>query len=240
MTRHFPQAAVVGIYLASSVVVASAQSAVYVTGTGFADLKSFSETESDPSPGQDDSGLDGTAAGGGLRIGTFLHPRWSLELAIDVGGKTDGPAPYAIILTDLPSSSRISELKDSVRFLTISGVVGFHPAPHGRFHLGYFFGFSFVRSTFKSQYPDYYTLAAGGSGGTGTIVRPTIFPPPVFNVETITFVDNTSAAILGFEAAVDLGKHFALVPEIRALAFSPGNGAGVFLIRPGVGLRWNF
>jgi hypothetical protein len=49
-----------------------------------------------------------------------------------------------------------------------------------------------------------------------------------------------TGAILGFETAIAFGERVALVPEVRALAFSTNNVGGVFLIRPGVGVRWRF
>jgi hypothetical protein len=52
---------------------------------------------------------------------------------------------------------------------------------------------------------------------------------------------NAGAFALGVEAAIDLTPKLALVPEVRALVFSaPANGTTVFLIRPGVGVRWTF
>jgi len=66
-------------------------------------------------------------------------------------------------------------------------------------------------------------------------------PPPQFGARTITQEHNTGALALGFESAIDLTRRLAVVPEVRALVFSaPNNGPGVFLIRPGVGVRWKF
>ncbi len=239
MTQYLRQIGLVCCGLIVSALSAAAQSPVYITGTGFADIKTFSGTEGNLY-GSGSSQLGGTTAGGGLRIGTFLHPRWSLELAIDVGGKTEGSTQYPMILADIPTSLRVPDFKQRVRFLTVSSVVGYHPAPRGRLRPGYLVGFSFVRGTYQSQYPNYYALATGALTrvNLGTVF-PTIFPPPVFTTETITSTENTSAVALGFETAIDLQKHLSVVPEVRALAFSQ-RGAGVFLIRPGVGLRWNF
>jgi len=39
--------------------------------------------------------------------------------------------------------------------------------------------------------------------------------------------------LIGAEAAVTLTRSLALAPEVRVLSFD-----GVFLIRPGVGVRW--
>jgi hypothetical protein len=240
MAQHLRLIGLVCCGLIVSALSAAAQSPVYITGTGFADIKTFSGTEGNPY-GSSSSQLGGTTAGGGFRIGTFLHPRWSLELAIDTGGKTEGSTQYPmILLADLPTSPRVPDFKQSVRFLTVSSLVGYHPAPRGRLRPGFLAGFSFVRGTYRSEYPNYYVLATGVLTRVNlSTVFPTIFPPPVFTTETITSTENTSAVALGFETAIDLQKHLAVVPEVRALAFSQ-RGAGVFLIRPGVGVRWSF
>ena len=70
---------------------ASAQSRFYVGGTAIADIRRFDSLELDPrilASLADISSRDGTAPGGGVRVGTFLHPLWSLELAVDAGSKT--------------------------------------------------------------------------------------------------------------------------------------------------------
>src|SRR5262249_19366236 len=77
-----------------------AQSTTYVTGTAFADIKRFSSTTGVgyTIPGTDNS-LDATAAGGGVRIGTFIHPKWTLELGIEDAGATKKTIanPYTIL-----------------------------------------------------------------------------------------------------------------------------------------------
>jgi hypothetical protein len=240
MTRCIRQIGLIFFGLMFSVTAAPAQSSVYITGSGFADIKTFSGTDGNLYGGGS-SDLDGTSAGGGVRIGTFLHPRWSLELAIDTGGKTEGSDRFPIILADITSVSRVPELKQSVRFLTVGTVVGFHPAARGRFHPGYLAGFSFVRGTYKSRVPSYYTIAADLLNSTTRLssVFPTIFPPPVLSFDDVTTTENTSGVVLGFETAIDVGQKLAIVPEVRALAFSQ-RGAGAFLIRPGVSVRWSF
>jgi hypothetical protein len=238
------------IVLASS---AAAQSPVYVTGGAFSDIRQFGSTNDTYYGDALDFSLDATGAGGGLRIGTFLHPRWSVELGLDVGTSTtvDAPDPYVILAIYAPFPLPYPDLKTSTSFLTVSTVVGFHPPPHGRVRLGYRGGFGFVRGTYKSDYPDYGVLAAFSRTTSTTLPTsppvtrfdplPTIFPAPRFQVSTLTQNHLAGAVILGFEAAIDITSHLAIVPEIRALAFStPNNGPGVFLVRPGVGVRWGF
>src|SRR4026208_1551999 len=66
---------------------ASAQPAGYVAGSVFADLREFGSTSTVPYYG-DQFSLDATGIGGGIRVGTFLHPRWSLELSAEVASRT--------------------------------------------------------------------------------------------------------------------------------------------------------
>jgi hypothetical protein len=226
---------------------AFAQSSVFVTGAGFAEVKRFDSSNGLNYYANDGESfsLDGTAAGGGLRIGTFLNSRWSLELAGDVGGRTtsDLPDPYRLLAGALPV--RIPRMRASTQFVTVNTTIGFHPAARGRVHVGYFAGVSFVRATYKSDYPSYgvpIPLFSGGEAATGaTLPFSVIYPPTTFNVVTYTQKDNATGVILGFEAAINLTKHLAAVPEFRFLTFStPQAGPGAFLIRPGVGIRWSF
>ena len=239
MTRNFYLSGLLCVTVFAFASAAAAQSPVYITGTGFADIKTFSGTHVSIY-GPASSQLGGTTAGGGVRIGTFLHPRWTVELAVDAGGKTEGSSLYPMPLANIPAGLRIPDFKQSVQFLTVSSVVGYHPAVRGRLRPGYLAGFSFVRGAYRSQYPSYYAIA------TGVLTRldlssvfPIVLPPPVFTTQTVSSTENTGAVVLGFETAIDFGKHFAVVPEVRALAFSQ-HGSGVFLIRPGAGVRWSF
>ena len=138
---------------------ASAQSRFYVGGAAMADIKRFDSFELDPRilAGLGDiSSRDGTAAGGGVRVGTFLHPLWTLELAVDASASTT--RGFRNPIERLPSRSstlRLPELSNSNSFLTVSAVVGFHPEKMGRMRLGYFGGIALVRGTYETTLPDY-------------------------------------------------------------------------------------
>jgi hypothetical protein len=226
---------------------AAAQPAAYITGSAFADMKRFSSSSGINYYGNDGQqfSLDGTGAGGGLRIGTFLNPRWSLELAVDIGAMTKSSLPDPYRLLAIPVPVGIRQLKVSTKFVTVSTTIGFHPAARGAVRLGYLAGLSFIRETYKSDYPSFGVpvplFSTGGSALGGAIGSPVVFPPPTFVVRTVTQKNNATGAILGFEAAIDLASHIAVVPEIRAVTFStPNSGPAVFFIRPGVAVRWNF
>ena len=244
---HIFPASVLLLCLHLSASEAAAQAAPYIGVSGFAEIKRFGSTSGVYYGVGEEFSLDGTGAGGGLRVGTFLHQRVSLELAIDAGTATsaDVPDPYVILAIYAPVPLR--NMKATTRFLTVSTVLGYHPPARRRLRLGYLAGFSFVRSTYKTDYPSYILPLAifsesGAAGSTSrSPISPTIYPPPNLTIDTLTEQNLTTGAILGFEAAIDVTRRLAVVPEIRALAFStPNNGPGVFLIRPGVGLRWSF
>ena len=57
--------------------------------------------------------------------------------------------------------------------------------------------------------------------------------------QTLRRIDNSIGGVLGFEGAIDMGNHLAVVPGVRAIVFS-NEGQSVFLIRPEAGVRWNF
>jgi hypothetical protein len=252
---HVRWALVLSIGLHLSAREAVAQGSLYLGGSAFADIKRFGSTDDVYYLNALELSLDATGAGGGFRIGTLVHPRVSLELAIDAGTETevDAPDPYLMLAIYPPFPLPRGDRKASTRFLAVSTVVGFHPPARGRLRLGYLAGFSFIRATYQSDYPDFVVLPAALStsffswsssvasppSGSRIDGLPTIFPPPRF--ARLTQTDLTGGAILGFEAAVDLTRHLAVVPEIRALMLStPNNGPGLFLVRPGVGVRWTF
>ena len=218
--------------------IASAQTAGYVGGSVFADIRTFGSTSAVPYYG-DQFSLDATGIGGGVRVGTFLHPRWSLELAVETASRTTVDLNDTVRILIAPPTPL--NFRASARFMTVATTVGFHQPAGSRVRLGYRAGFSFVRAAYESDYPSFVLPAAiFAPGGTSTIF-PTILPPPQFTTRTITQKHNTGAVVLGFESAIDLTPRIAVAPEIRALLFSaPYNGPGIFLIRPGVAVKWNF
>ena len=232
------------IFIAST---ASAQSRFYVGGTAIADIRQFDSIELDPrilASLADISSRDGIAAGGGVRVGTFLHPRWSLELAVDAGSKSTNafPNPYEQ-LSSRSSALRLPELSTSTSFLTVSTAVGFHPEKMGRVRLGYLGGLALVRGTYESTFPEFsyipielpFVTSLSSIPG----LAPFTQPVPTITGRTLRRNDNSIGGVLGLEAAIDLGDHFAVVPGLRAVVFS-NEGQSVFLTRPEVGVRWTF
>lgn len=223
---------------------AFAQDTGYIAGAGFADIRLFGGTESRSPLFNEDASRDATGAGGSIRVGTWVHPRWTLEVGADVSSKTSTTVrgPVIAIFPPVPPL----ELKSSTSFVSVTTLVGFHSPAGRRVRLGYLAGFSFVRATYKNEYPS-SSLAALLGGGLSFltfegITIPTL-PRSSLTLPVSAFTDkrNAGALTLGFEAAIDLTPRIAIVPELRASTFSTSaSGPSVFLVRPGISGRWKF
>ena len=235
------------LILTLTAATASAQSRFYVGGTAIADIKRFDSIELDPRilASLGDISRNGTAAGGGVRVGTFLHPRWSLELAVDASGKTTTSFQNPVeLLPSRSSTLRLPELSSSSSFLTVSTVVGFHPEKMGRVRLGYFGGMALVRGTYESTLPQFSISSIpfqipGISSLSSIPGLARLALPPTTMGGTLRRTDNSVGGVLGLEAAIDLSDHLALVPGVRAVVFSSW-GQSIFLTRPEAGVRWSF
>jgi hypothetical protein len=230
----------------------SAQSANYVGGAAFADVKLFGASGASYYSPSAEPSLNTTGAGGGVRIGTFVHPKVSLEFAVDAGTRTRTTYQYPVVILAIYPPPPALQLRASTQFTTFTTVVGYHPPARGRGRLRYLAGLSFVRAAYTSDLPGYILPAAtfeqnrlsyipislDGSRGSPVTVS---LPTSIYDPRPVTRRDLTGGTMLGFEAAFALGKRVAVVPEVRAVMFAqPNDGPGVFLIRPGVGVRWGF
>lgn len=158
--------------------------------------------------------LDGTAFGAGGRIGTTLAPHWIVELGVDAGRTTTTVRDE----TSLPAIRRQARTRNQL--MAVAAVVGFHPRTSGRLQPGYLGGVTLLHVIRK----------------TDNLIGD--LPQPIGHRRTI---DNVTAATIGFEMRVGLRRHLAVVPEVRALAFTlSGSGPSGFAIRPGVAMRWDF
>ena len=223
---------------------AFAQDTGYVAVAGFADIRLFGGTTSRGPFFNEDASRDATGAGGSIRVGTWVHPRWTLEVGGDVSSKTSTTVrgPVIAIFPPVPPL----ELTSTTSFVSVTTMVGFHSPAGRRVRLGYLAGFSFVRATYKNEYPA-SSLAALLAGGMSFISFDGItfpsFPRSSLTLPASAFTDkrNSGALTLGFEAAIDLTSRIAIVPELRASTFSTSaSGPSIFLVRPGVAARWKF
>jgi hypothetical protein len=237
------------------IAASSAHAQVFASGAAFGDIKRFS---GDPS----NSTLDGTAFGGGARVGMFVAPRWSVEVGIDIGAKTTKTRSLSIPRLTPPISADLAALgltssfpigilppvfsfqsRYTNRLVATSVMLGFRPATTGRVHPEFLGGLTFVHfaRTVDTSGPTPLDSRVVWTGATTSLspVSYIVAPAPVVRPQKV--VDNVPAAAVGFNLALDLTRHLALVPEVRAHAFSLNSGGpSAFVLRPGLALRWIF
>jgi hypothetical protein len=236
------------------IAASSAHAQVFASGAAFGDIKRFS---GDPS----NSTLDGTAFGGGARVGMFVAPRWSIEVGVEAGasttktmsrsiGRLTPPIGVDLAALGLTSSFPIGilppvfsfESRTTNRLIATSVMLGFRPATTGRVHPEFLGGLTFVHftRTFDTSGPtplDSGLVRFGTTPGLSAIYTQV----PTLVVRPQKAVDNVPALAVGFNLALDLTRHLALVPEVRAHAFSPNSGGpSAFVLRPGLAVRWIF
>jgi hypothetical protein len=192
----------------------TAESPLFIDGNVFLGLEYrsrsiFSGTQT-AETGQDASDQ---VLGGGFAIGTFLGSQVSARLEVAMLGETA-----------LRTESNIGSLERSIvdRYIssrTFSVLAGYHPPSTGRVRLVYVGGVAFIRlqEEFVQQ-----------------LVREGI---PPFIPSTVEVIEGKQVlygptVMVGMDAAVRLGRHVDVVPQIRVTS------ASGLSVRPGVSLRW--
>ncbi len=189
-------------------------------------------------------GLDvptgGEAIGFALRVGAPLGSRWGVELGFTRPGEIEtefsGAIPLASspeILTTIsrgPGSLSATQLfpspvpyrlRAAQRHSTLSTTLWFKQTVSSKISLVYLGGMGFYRNTYESE-SRFDILPAG-------IVAPIVLPSLT---KTVMYGVRPLA---GFEARVHLTEHVDLVPGIRLHGLE-----SAWLLRPAVGLAWNF
>lgn len=217
-------------------VSASAQSRVYAGGAIVADIREVGDVNQEGSFVGDFSSRDATGVGGSFRVGTWLHPRWTLELGLDIATRTTTERESDFIIAIFPPPPPLN-FKASSDFTTVTAMVGFHQPISARVQLGYRAGFAFVRSTSTLEVgiPGFPRILAQPAGVLSTTNSSSSLD---LQAPAVSQTTNSGAAALGMEAAIALTPRLSIVPELRALVVNaPSN---VFLIRPAAGVRWSF
>lgn len=231
---------------------AAAQSAAFLGGDLFADLKRFSDAPNTPGlfNGSSGTALDGNAVGGGVRAGVLVGNRWSVSAGVDFGASTTRqsagvPIPLRFQLGNVipPAGGSLVAypFRTSNRLVATSVLLGYHGAAAHRVRPGVFGGLTFMHVTrrYEGGYPLAYGIIQGSPSGGQAAPIPCCYP--CCSIRPPDQVDNVPAATVGAEAALELGRHIAAVPEVRAHVFSLSNGGpSAFAIRPGIGIRWMF
>src|ERR1043166_7818324 len=101
---------------------ATAMDRVYVSGSVFGDIKRFSGDVDEPV-------LNGQGIGGGITVGTSLHPRWDLQLGVDVPTFTSTSREHNVTFQrDIITLQSVTENQT----LSVSALVRFHGARERR------------------------------------------------------------------------------------------------------------
>jgi hypothetical protein len=242
MRRRFSIALVLLLGLAGPS-AAFAQS-TYVGAALVGDVLRTTHTEVSIGP---DNSTDGEAIGFALRVGTPLGSRWGIELEFarpgEIESEFNGSIPLASGIDSLAllQSSRLVppgvtlpqvfppilpyRLQSTQRHSTLSTSVWFNQSVSPRVSLVYLAGMGFYRATYESN-SRFEILPALPAIST----IPTGFPS--FTTKT---VDYGVRPLVGFEARIKLTENADLVPGIRLHGLE-----NAWLLRPAVGLAWNF
>jgi len=213
------------------------QPRVYISGDVFAEVIRLSRTT--VTPPLDDSTADALAApngvtlGGGARAGAFFSPVWSLEIGVDTGRALREERSLSIrspIGILIPPATLRYLARNSQQYLATSVLVGYHPVARGRLHPGFRGGMSFMRSERT------FTVASASTITFTPTVPGIVVPAVTLLTNDYGVVSYGLAATVAAEAAIELSRRFAVVPEMRALA----GGLGGIVLRPGVAaqIRW--
>ncbi|RPI56370.1 MAG: hypothetical protein EHM55_05290 [Acidobacteria bacterium] len=224
------------IFLFATVMSASAQEGVYVQASAFADIRQFGSSGGAAIDLDDEFSLDATGVGGSIRVGTWLHRRWTIEAGLDLSNRTTVTFGNPFILALFPPGRQPFDLQASSSFTSVTTTIGFHQRAGDDVRLGYRAGFSFVRATYRTELLD--GVRTDAIFTTSLVPNLPLLPIRLEDLE-LTRKENHGALVLGFEAAIEIADDLDVVPELRAFAFSRSN-SGVFLIRPGAGIRWSF
>jgi hypothetical protein len=184
-----------------------------------------------------DSG-NGESFGFGLRLGTPVGARWGVELEYVRPGEITSDQsprilPAAILdspalptIPGLPNDGRYDPLifpsysfRSTQRRTTLSTSLWVRQEITPRFSLAYLGGVAFGRTNHEAE----VTYQLG---------RPTILPIPPIVTESVTY---DVRPMVGVEGRIRMGGKVDLVPGLRLHGTQSG-----WLIRPAVGLSWNF
>ena len=181
----------------------------------------------------------GESIGFALRVGTPLGSRWGVELEFTHPGEIEtdvsgGPIPLTRTgtlttwTTTTVGSTLVQVLPQPVSYglnttqrnSTLSTTVWFSQELSPKVSLAYLAGMGFYRATYESEFR--FDILPGG------ITLPIV--PSV--TRTVSYGVRPLA---GFEARLRLTDHVDLVPGVRLHGLE-----GSWLLRPAVGLAWNF
>jgi hypothetical protein len=217
-----------------------AQSA-YVSAAVVGDVLFNTHSETSLGP---DVPSGGEAIGFALRVGTPLGSRWGVELEFTRAGEIetefDGAIPLASTASTTVTWSSVSpgyepaflsllqrpvsySLRASQRHSTLSTTVWMNQEVSNRVALVYLAGMAFNRTTYESE--SRFEILPLPPGISIPSIYPSITKTVMYGVRPMA----------GIEARIGLTEQVDLVPGLRLHGIDGG-----WLLRPAVGLAWNF
>jgi hypothetical protein len=178
-----------------------------------------------------DDRLPSQFLGGGVDVVTFLSPRFSVGLEIDVPRTRAYGGTFRTPHAD--GSADVSFVQNTFRGTTIAAVVGRHFVWDGRVNVSLVAGLASERRSFgQSGYHD--TIDASG----------VIVTHQTFDISGGPNVFTWLQVPLGFDAEIALRPHLSLVPQLRfyfdPLAFMNDGCCDGTQGRARVAIRWRF
>lgn len=185
-----------------------------------------------------DDSASGEAVSFSARVGTAVTDRWGVELeftqAMDIDREVRRGLPVPLltrpgltgVLQSVPGAAFPtfeSNLRLSRRGATLDAVAWVAQPAGSRVDLIYLGGIAFTRTVQAVQF------------SLGPRMLPAIVVPA--STRTTTY---GAGPVVGLEARVRLTDHVRLLPGVRLHGIGGDAGTGAWLLRPAVGLGWQF
>ena len=218
---------------------AAAQS-TYVGASLVGDLARFAKVDygdSDTPRILGDVSNDGEAIGFNVKIGRAFSERWGLEFEYARSGTFEDSFPQFLpaltperLLPTLPPGVVVSipsidlEVNSERRYMSMSALAFVRQDVGNRVELSFLGGIAFHRISTATDFDI-------------DIRRLAIYPPIL--LDDIETIDYHAGPSVGAEAAFRLGDSAAITGGVRLHALTDGGRSG-WMIRPNIGMRWQF
>lgn len=232
-----------GVLLVSLAMVtpAWAQSGTGVSVALVGDIARYNGSDTDPAFIGGDRSRDGEALGFSLRVDRALGSRWGVELEYVRGGEMESESRVIPLpLAEFQFTSRVSpSLPSSISaiFSPISSILPRESRTTVRSRLSQVSTLAWYRQSVGERTSLVYSAGIGfGIGESEStfvyIGLPNQSTIPAYTTEYTSYTVNP---IVGFDARIAMTDHASLVPGVRVVGADGG-----IIVRPSVGLRWEF
>lgn len=202
----------------------TAAQTLFVDGSVFASSHWRTDTAGTGLGGSND--LNGTVAGGGFAVGTWLTPHLSLRLETSLAAELEGtvesevmPALAELSVIGLPYPGYPWTTRVADRTRTMAPLLAYHTARRGGVQLAYLGGAAFVWQRTRTSSDIYLPLYDPVAPGIRNSERLANLPLREYDVTTTHYA---TTAMVGVDADIRLTRRLSVVPQLRALAFGGG------------------